>query len=56
MDADVFLERKTFLSTFEEHLDAHLEDVWVNCEGQHVHDDQDVRLIRISLADDALQF
>lgn len=28
----------------------------MNCKGQHVPDDQKVRVLRLSLADDALQF
>lgn len=47
---------KKFSGTFEENLDAHLEDFRVNCEGQYVPDDQKVRLLRLSLSDDALQF
>ena len=47
---------KKFSGTFEENLDAHLEDFRVNCEGQYVQDEQKFRLLRLSLSDDALQF
>lgn len=55
MHAAFSLERGKHFIGFEEHLDTHLEDFQVNCEGQHVPDDQKVRLLRLSLADDALK-